>query len=114
MSIEIDKVFIYVNGKVPNAHLGIGINLNSFSGSSDLEGSCVTCRMDPKNTLALMGGGGIDSFITHNLAVNGELDLKMNKGTSDLTGNFPGISSWNSMDSSTCSLSLIFGIRYFY
>jgi opacity protein-like surface antigen len=98
----------------PYVLLGFGINMNSFSGSSDLVAQCAICRMDPKNTFALKGGGGIDYFITHNLAVNGELDLKMNDGTSDLTGNFPGFSSGNSMGNSACVLSLILGVRYFY
>ncbi len=98
----------------PYVLLGFGINMNSFSGSSDLEALCATCRMDPKNTFALKGGGGIDYFITRNLAVNGELDLKMNDGTSDLAGNFPGISSGNSMGNSACVLSLMLGVRYFY
>jgi hypothetical protein len=98
----------------PYGLLGFGINVNSFRESSDLNGLCAACKIEPKNTFAFKGGVGIDYFVTPNLVYNGELDLKMNDGTSDITGNVPGLSSRTSADNSACVLSLIFGVRYYY
>jgi hypothetical protein len=98
----------------PYGSLGVGINMNSFRGSSDLNALCGPCQIEPRNTLALKGGVGIDYFVTPNLAYNGELDLKMNDGSSDITGNVPGFTSGASADNSACVLSLTFGVRYFY
>ncbi|MFI5305561.1 MAG: outer membrane beta-barrel protein [Nitrospiria bacterium] len=98
----------------PYGLLGVGINLNSFRASNDLNASCAPCNVEPKNTLAVKGGVGIDYFMTPNLVYNGELDLKMNDGTSDLSGNIPGFTSGTSSDNSACVLSLIFGARYYY
>jgi outer membrane protein W len=98
----------------PYGLLGVGVNINSFRGSSDLNALCAPCKIEPKNTLALKGGVGIDYFITPNLAYNGELDLKMNDGSSDITGNVPGFTPGTSVDNRLCSLSLVFGVHYYF
>src|ERR1700693_1742568 len=100
----------------PYGLLGLGINFNSFNESSDLNALCAPalCRIEPKNTVALKGGLGIDYFITPHLAYNGELGLKMNDGSSDITGTFPGFTSGTSIDNRVCVVSLIFGVHYYY
>jgi outer membrane protein W len=98
----------------PYGLLGVGINLNSFRESNALNALCPSCKMEPKNTLALKGGVGFDYFVTSNLAYNGELGIKMNDGTSDISGNIPGFTPGVAADNQACVLSLIFGVRYFY
>jgi opacity protein-like surface antigen len=98
----------------PYGLLGIGINLNSFKGSSALNALCGPCKIEPRNTLALKGGVGFDYFVTSNLAYNAELGIKMNDGTSDITGNVPGFTPGIDADNQACIFSLIIGVRYYY
>lgn len=99
---------------LPYGLLGVGINLNSFKESNDLSATCSPCRMEPKDTLALKGGIGIDYFATPDMVYNAEFDLKMNDGKSDVIGNIPGFPAEPSTDNSACALSLIFGVRHYY
>ncbi|MHB8481449.1 MAG: hypothetical protein ACYDBV_01740 [Nitrospiria bacterium] len=95
---------------------GIGVNINSFSESDNLNTACapIACKISPKNTLALKIGGGIDFFITSNLALNGEMDLKMNNGTADISGNYSGFTSTSSADNQMTVFSFLLGARYYY
>lgn len=98
----------------PYLMLGAGINLNSFSPSGDLQSLCGSCNIDPKNTLALEGGGGFDYRIRPNIAFNAEFDFKMNDGSANIAGSFGSFNSGNETSFQLCSLFLGFGIRYFY
>ena len=95
---------------------GIGVNINSFTESDNLNTSCapITCKISPKNTLALKVGWGIDFFITSNLALNGEMDLKLNSGIADISGSYLGYASTTSADNRVSVLSFLLGARYFY
>lgn len=98
----------------PYLLLGAGINLNSFNPGSDFQASCPGCTMEPENTLALKGGGGIDYRIRSNIAINTELALKMNDGSANISGLFGGFTPGSSADFRVCSLSFVVGVRYFY
>lgn len=98
----------------PYGILGIGINLNRFNRSNDLGTLCASCQIEPKNTLALKGGLGIDYFRTSFIVYNAEFALKMNDGNSDFTGVIPGFGSDTSTDNRNCVFTLVFGVRRYY
>ena len=113
----VPKVEYHFNGGSlfsPYLMLGAGINLNSFSPGGDLQALCGSCKIDPKNTLALEGGGGIDYRIRPDLAFNAEFDFKMNDGSANITGSFGSFNSGSESSFQLCSLSLALGIRYYY
>ncbi|HXN07804.1 MAG TPA: outer membrane beta-barrel protein [Nitrospiria bacterium] len=98
----------------PYLLFGAGINLNSFNPGSDLQASCAGCKLEPENILALKGGAGFDYRITPNLAFNTEIALKMNDGSANISGTFGSFTSGSTTDFRLCSVSYLFGIRYFY
>ncbi|HLG30905.1 MAG TPA: outer membrane beta-barrel protein [Candidatus Brocadiales bacterium] len=91
---------------LPYAFFGLGININSFSESSDV----APVEIEPENTLALKIGVGADYFVTPNLALNAEAGYKLNSGDVDFKiGGF----TLGTDDNEISTFSLLFGLRYY-
>lgn len=89
----------------PYLSLGMGVNINSFSESGDIDPT----KIIPDNTFALKLGLGTDFPVSPSLAINGEIGWKYNSGNVDFKGGGVGLGSG---DNNISVVSLMVGFRF--
>jgi opacity protein-like surface antigen len=90
----------------PYLSLGMGVNLNSFSESGDID----PAKINPDNTFALKIALGTDFPVSPALAINGEIGWKYNSGNKTFKG---GGSAFASGDNNISVVTLMVGFRFF-
>ena len=100
----------------PYASLAVGLNLNDFDEDNQIAANCAAlgfgpCDVSPDNTFAFRGGGGLDYFVTENLAINAEAAWKLNSGDGQITvGGTPVLQG--TFDASVAQV--LVGLRWFF
>jgi opacity protein-like surface antigen len=82
---------------VPYANMSIGVNVNSFSGTT----------ISPSNNFAWRFGWGADYMLTKQFALNAEMAYKRNDGHVTIDGT--RINDWN-----TSSFGFLVGVKLFF
>lgn len=90
----------------PYVSLGVGLNVNTFSESSNLSASGLS--INPSNTFAIKPAVGIDAFITRHFALNAELGWKRNLGS--VNTNVPGFG----LNFNASTLQMLFGAKIYF
>jgi opacity protein-like surface antigen len=70
--------------------------------------------LHPENSFGIKAGGGIDYFLTENLALNTEVGWKFNRGTLRIGATDSRGQGWtgnNHFNADT--VSVVFGVRYY-
>jgi opacity protein-like surface antigen len=94
----------------PYLSLGVGANINSVGSKTSQVKS-----FRAENNFGVKVGGGIDYFITQNLALNSEVGWKYNRGDVRIAGNDSFPDPVNGSDRMNASaVSVLFGVRYFF